>query len=134
MKDELISMFSDHLVMKLFIAATFWLVADQWTALIAVGLLSIIDFVTGTIYGVKTVGFSSSASARGALKRGSYVIVLTSALLFDKISPAPFATVGAACWVGATEIISIFENLYKLGYPVPLFLIKQFKVFKDGQK
>lgn len=125
-----------NIIIKVFLVALAWLVQDLETVLIALLAMRALDFFTGTLFGVMKEGFCSKKSWRGIIKTFAYIVMVLVGILFDKAVNSSYVSFGVplmAGYVAGSEAISILENLYKLGFPVPTFIISKFKVFKDGQ-
>lgn len=125
-----------NILIKVFLIALAWLIQDLETVLISLMALRTLDFFTGTIGGIAKEGFCSKKSWRGMIKTFAYIVMVLVGILFDKAVNSSYVSFGVPLMVGyvaGSEAISILENLYKLGFPVPSFIINKFKVFKDGQ-
>ena len=111
---------------------TFWPVAVLtafWAALPptvhTLVVLSVVDYISGTIAACSSGQLSSAASFRGVAKK-SMMFLLTGAC--GAIQPhfgmdADLAA-GVAGFFCATELISIAENAGKLGVPLPGVLVR----------
>lgn len=137
MFEDLKRLLSDHIEIKLILApmaiAISWVFNAEYEALIAIFSLRAIDFSTGTYWALKNKCWCSERSTKGAVKSGMYLILIIASRLADKILPVKFASPMMDTWIVVTELGSILENVYKLGYPVPLLLIEKLKKFQDKQ-
>lgn len=129
--------FLENLEAKLILApmmiALSWVFNAEYEALIAIFALRGIDFFTGTYWALKNKCWCSTASTKGAIKSGMYLILIIASRLADKILPVKFASPMMDTWIVVTELGSILENVYKLGYPVPILLLDKLKKFQDKQ-
>ena len=60
--------------------------------------------------------------------------MLATARLVDKQLPVHIASPIIDAFLSTTEAVSIFENLAKLGFPVPIILINKLKVFYENKQ
>lgn len=130
--------FFDNLELKLILAplavALSWVFNAEYEALIVIFSLRFIDFVTGTHWAIKNKSWCSSKSTKGIYKTGVYFILMLSCRLADKMFPIPFASPMLDTWIVVTELGSIIENFYKLGYPVPALLVNKLKTFQEKKE
>lgn len=101
--------------------------AILWTML----ALVLIDTVTGLAYAVKIGEVRSRGFYRVAVKLTMYFIMILVAKLVDKNIPLDFASSMLKSFLVITEAISIFENIGRLGFPVPTSLLSKLGEFKD---
>ena len=104
-----------------------------------------LDYISGTAAARKAGEWSSDIARDGLWhKLGEIFAVLVSALadiaLGEVLQAAPVAlpftytalvTPLVLAWYIITELGSILENAYKLGAPVPEWLLKMLKLYKD---
>ena len=129
-------------ILAFFTALWGWL---GWAVLIWFLCLAL-DYISGTAAAQKN-GEWSSEKARDGLwhKLGEIFAVLVAALadiaLGIVISSAPVSlpfefstlvTLMVLAWYIITELGSILENAYKLGAPVPEWLLKMLKMYRDA--
>jgi toxin secretion/phage lysis holin len=119
-----------------FIIGTFmvfvsWSFNGEYQALMAIGVLRAMDFATGTHYAIKNKCWSSSKSTSGMAKTSRYFLYMLVARMIDKVVILKFASPMIDTYIVITEAGSIFENFYKLGYPVPTMLVNKLKTFYD---
>lgn len=115
-----------------------------WAVVIWMGCV-ILDYIAGTV-AARSVGEWSSSIARAGLwhKLGEIFAVLVAALcdialsvitagagLDLPIEIGPLVTPVVLLWYIITELGSIVENAGKLGAPVPAWLKKSLKQYKD---
>ena len=127
--------FFDNLEIKLILTpmaiALSWVFDAEYEALIVICSLRVIDFITGTRLAIKFKQWCSEKSTKGVVKSGMYLILIIASRLADKILPLKFASPMMDTWIVVTEMGSILENVYKLGYPVPSLLVEKLKKFQD---
>lgn len=93
------------------------------------------DYVSGMIAAFSDGTLSSRKGKLGILKKLSYLIVIVAAALLDwilikgmqligqNIEIRPYYLAAVVCiWLILNEIISILENLTRIGVPLPSFL------------
>lgn len=96
-------------------------------------ILIVADYITGLMKGAKNEGLSSDIGRRGLNKKAAIFIVILLAHQVDRIMGLPSPMVRTACitFYIANEGISIMENLKILGVPLPEFLLKTLKLWKE---
>lgn len=137
-------LFSTKGVIAVFSAmwAFFWeSVTPLFFVLIA---LMFIDYFTGLGAGALAGNLQSGKGFKGVIKKFSYVVLVFVCILADYtikylgaaggivISFRGIFTLIIICWLIGVELLSIIENLGRLGAPIPNFLKKAFKQFKDA--
>lgn len=126
---------ADHLGIKIFVAYIF--LALSWTfdgkveVIFALLTLFIIDAITGTLVALKQKSFSSRGVFRTPVKFFVYFLMLIVSRMADKALPVPVLSPVMDSFLVITESVSILENIYKLGFPVPLFLVTKLKAYYD---
>ena len=112
-----------------------WAFNCNFLILGSVFILVIIDLITGVAKSLKHEAPSSRGFYRSAVKLLVYFLMVLVARLVDKHIPYPFASNIMDSFLVLTESISILENIYLLGYPVPTVLVKKLQVYiKDNKK
>lgn len=97
---------------------------DTWMFLIP-GILMAIDVITGTINAWAINDFKSFKMREGLIKKFGEVIVLVLGELFTVGMNLPAGImVGFSAYIILMELISICENLKKMGVPIPKFISK----------
>ena len=109
-------------------------------------VMMLIDYASGMAAAWTEGGLSSKVGARGILKKVGYMALIAVAMGIDYLICTGVANAGVdipcgmwlglmvAVWLIINEMISILENLSRLGVPVPSFLrkiIKKLKVSAD---
>lgn len=99
----------------------------------------VIDFISGCIANVRTEGLSSKAGVKGIIKKVGYLCVIAVAMFFDYLimysmnviniqySIRMFFGLLVTVWFILNELLSILENVSKLGVPIPDFLTQYVK-------
>ncbi|MEG0693405.1 MAG: phage holin family protein [Oscillospiraceae bacterium] len=102
-----------------------------------------LDYISGIIAAATSGELNSKRGMFGILKKLGYCITVGVALITDKL----IITVGSEfvempvislfamltiVWLTLNELLSILENLGKIGVPLPAFLNKIIKTMKDG--
>lgn len=104
-----------------------------------VGTLTVlvaIDFATGVYAAYKTKEvLESRKMVKTAVKWTLYMLMISAAHLTETLLPTGefyLASVTIA-FLGATELISILENIGKTGVAIPLYLLNKLEQFKGRQ-
>ena len=96
----------------------------------------IIDYVTGMLSAWLNAELSSKKGIKGIVKKISYLALVAVAMIVDwliccglqqinvNIKYSVFFAVLVAVWLIINELISVLENLAKMGVPIPNFLKK----------
>lgn len=99
----------------------------------------VIDFISGCIANGSVEGLSSKAGVKGIIKKVSYLCVISVAIFFDYLimyslilmniqySIRMFFGLLVTVWFILNELLSILENVSKLGVPIPDFLTQYVK-------
>ncbi|MFZ2538972.1 MAG: phage holin family protein [Oscillospiraceae bacterium] len=123
-----------------FIAAKLGMLAPL---LVFLAIAMALDYISGVIAAANFGKLSSKKGIFGILKKLGYCITVAVALITDQL----IITVGSQfvqtpivslfgmltiVWLTLNELLSILENLGKIGVPLPSFLNKVIKNLKDG--
>ena len=107
----------------------------------------ILDYITGMIYAWKNKKLSSKKGVFGILKKVCYLVLVCVGMGVDWLIYSGLRQVGVewdstiffgvlvTVWLIINELISILENLERLGVPLPNFLtalIKRLKVTTES--
>ena len=96
----------------------------------------IIDYVTGMLSAWLNAELSSKKGIKGIVKKVSYLALVAAAMIVDwliccglqqinvDIKYSVFFAVLVAVWLIINELISVLENLSRIGVPIPNFLKK----------
>ena len=84
-------------------------------------VLMVIDYATGFLGAIKSKQVDSETMFWGGIRKGIILVVLTVAVLLDKMvgNPEPILRTLAIYFYVAREGISVTENLGILGVPLP---------------
>lgn len=105
-------------------------------------LCMFIDYGTGLLASMKEGNISSKIGMWGIVKKLTYGIEVVVALILDWTILNVAGSIGVSVpvntifgllisiWLILNELISILENLIRLGTPMPIFLINTIKEFK----
>ena len=100
-------------------------------------LFVIIDYITGVMSAFINKTLSSSIGFRGIVKKVCFFVVVALAYGVGELTNQPLVRDATICFLCANESLSIVENLYKIGVPVPQVLMDAIKLWKntcDGGK
>lgn len=132
------SIFSDA-ALKIFftvfyIGYAFFFDEAHTKSIIAVVVLIMIDFVTG-IAAAKFTGeeIKSSKVFRSAVKVVIYLTLISSAHLLEIASIISFADDTVIAFLACTELISLIENIGKMGFAVPKQMLNKLQTFRDSK-
>lgn len=96
----------------------------------------VIDYVTGMLSAWLNAELSSRKGIKGIVKKVSYLVLVAVAMIVDwlisqglrqinvTMAYNVFFAVLVAVWLIINELISVLENLSKMGVPIPNFLKK----------
>ena len=99
-------------------------------------IMMVIDYISGMSAAWSEGTLSSKAGAKGILKKVGYMALIVVAMGVDYLISSGFAAADigigynkwfghiVAVWLIINEMISILENLGRLGVPIPEFLKK----------
>jgi len=135
---EILSKLLQYPYVKVIIAEVFiflsWTFDGGTHILAVVYTLILIDTVTGIIIAAKNKEISSKGFFRSPKKCLVYFTMLIVSRLVDKSLPLKIASPIMDAFLVTTEAVSILENLSKLGYPVPTFLVNKLKTFYEQKQ
>lgn len=120
--------------------------------LCALAAMMIVDYTTGMLAskteaidhpGDSGYGWSSKKGAKGIIKKVGYLCVIAVAMVVDYVIATVSGTLGftmpvsaffgllVAVWYLLNELLSIIENVGRMGADVPEWLLKYIAVLKD---
>lgn len=104
----------------------------------------IIDYATGIASAWSCRELSSRVGVKGIVKKVAYLALVAVGMVVDYLISSALLHVGAelpfnycfgmmiAVWLIVNELLSILENLGRLGIPLPEFLVKAVERLRDG--
>lgn len=110
---------------------------------IVLAIAMAIDYITGLIYAKKTTGLDSRVGIFGIVKKLCYIALVGVGAIVDYLLYAGMAQIGVesnctmafgllvTIWLIINELISILENLGKIGVPLPSFLTNMISRLKN---
>lgn len=99
---------------------------DYWVLLLPCSLMAI-DFLTGFINAWLTGHIKSYVMREGLAKKcGEVSLLVAGEVLTLGLSVPVYIVAGVSVYIILMEIISLFENLEKLGVPIPKFVKRAF--------
>lgn len=109
--------------------------SNAWYILIVPLVLAGFDFLTGFIKAWREKDIQSSKLRDGISKKfGEMIIIIISLFLQYSIGMPKEIAVFIAIYIGVTELISIAENLSKIGVPVPKWITERLKNIAEDSK
>lgn len=95
-----------------------------WLLLIPVAMMAI-DIVTGLLYAWSTKSFESAKMRTGLAKKCGEILIILIGMLFVYGTNIPtYILTGISAYIIFMELMSVLENLDKLGVPIPAFIAK----------
>jgi len=103
----------------------------------------VMDYISGIISAWKDGCLNSRIGVVGIVKKVCYLLAIGVAIVTDLVISQALAKIGVdftssylfgiivTIWFVVNELISILENVNKIGVPLPPFLIKVIKKLKD---
>lgn len=133
-KDVLIKL-QDQAPLKMFVGIILtmlsWVFKGDVEIVIVIYTLIFFDTFTGVWIALNNHSVSSRGFFRSPVKCMVYFMMIIISRLVDKTLPITIASPVMDAFLVTTEAVSILENLSKLGFPVPTFLIKRLKTFYE---
>lgn len=95
-----------------------------WTIILPLSLM-LIDYLTGLLNAWSKGEVKSSKMRQGLIKKVGEMLVLIIGELFSYSFNFPsYVTSAISLYIIIMELISVFENLEKMGIPIPKFIRK----------
>lgn len=108
-------------------------VTNSWYILIVPLVLAAFDYLTGFLKAWKNNDIQSGKLREGLSKKfGEMIIIIISLFLQYSIGMPTEISLFLAIYIAITEIISILENLAKLGVKIPKWITKRLSEFSEG--
>lgn len=101
-----------------------WLLGGFDLLVQALALLMVLDYVTGVMGGFKEKRLNSKRANKGILKKILIWLMVACATIFSYVTKNDWIRNVTCIFYVATEILSIVENVAKLGVPIPKKLKK----------
>lgn len=97
--------------------------ANEWWTLLCPCIMIGIDFVTGLVYAWASKTFQSSKMRTGLSKKvGELAVLVIGEILSFAFGLPRYIMGGVALYIIIMELMSIFENLDKMGVKIPKFV------------
>lgn len=104
-------------------------------AMMAILMLIVFDFSSAIICSKKcNIPIQSRLALRSAIKIAVYFLLVSAGRMAElsTSSVLSFLDEAVIAFLGLTELISIMENIGKMGYAIPMKLLNQLETFRDG--
>lgn len=137
----------ENMFRALFAAAIGALAAYAGILLVPLCVLAavmIIDYATGIAAAWSCKLLSSRVGVKGIVKKVAYLALVAVGMVVDYLISSALVHVGVdilvnycfgmmiSVWLIINELLSILENLGKLGIPLPDFLLRAIERLRDG--
>ena len=114
-----------------FIAFLIWLIGGWDTLAKVLFALMFLDYLTGLIVGYKMQNLNSQRAFKGLRKKILVLVILCGASLMHKLVPDLAFRTLVGMFYCATELLSIVENVAKVGVPIPEKLKKALEQLRE---
>ena len=95
---------------------------EYWSVLLPCIMIAI-DFITGLIYAWSSRTFESKKMRTGLTKKVGEISIIVIGEVFSFAFGLPrYIMVGISLYIVLMELMSVFENLDKMGVPIPKFI------------
>ncbi len=110
-----------------------WVFEGNQQILISIYALILVDNISGMWLAAKNKEFSSRGLYRTVVKCFVYFMMIVVGRIVDKHAPLGIAIAAPIMdsFLVMTEAFSILENFSKLGFPVPIKLLKILKIYSE---
>ena len=140
-------MMKENMFRTLFAAALGALAAYAGVLLAPLCVLAVVmvlDYATGIAAAWSCKLLSSRVGVKGIVKKVAYLALVAVGMVVDYLISSALLRVGVdiqinycfgmmiSVWLIINELLSILENLGKLGIPLPNFLLKAIERLRDG--
>ena len=117
-----------------FIAFLIWLIGGWDTLAKVLFALMFLDYLTGLIVGYKMQNLNSKRAFKGLRKKLLILVILCGASLMHKLVPDLAFRTLVGMFYCATELLSIVENVAKVGVPIPNKLKKALEQLREEKE
>lgn len=117
-----------------FIAFLIWLIGGWDTLAKVLFGLMFLDYLTGLIVGYKMQNLNSQRAFKGLRKKLLVLVILCGASLMHKLVPDLAFRTLVGMFYCATELLSIVENVAKVGVPIPNKLKKALEQLREEKE
>ena len=117
-----------------FIAFLIWLIGGWDTLAKVLFGLMFLDYLTGLIVGYKMQNLNSQRAFKGLRKKLLILTILCGASLMHKLVPDLAFRTLVGMFYCATELLSIIENVAKVGVPIPKKLKKALEQLREEKE
>jgi len=110
---------------------------ENYDILLCLGILILLDFLTGVMSSVRQgQSITSVRAVKTVTKSIVFLVFFAAANQTGLIIPGmyEFITTGIASFLALTEFISVAENVAKMGYSIPRKLLNQISQTKSEQE
>lgn len=132
LRETLVSIFSygTYKMVLSFLFTVFGLLVgvDNYDILLGLGILILLDFITGVMASVRQgQAITSVRAIKTVTKTVVFLILFSAAHQTGLIIPGmyDFITTGVISFLALTEFISVAENIAKMGYSIPRKILNQ---------
>lgn len=95
---------------------------EYWSVLLPCIMITI-DFITGLIFAWSSKTFESKKMRTGLTKKVGEISIIVIGEVFSFAFGLPrYIMVGISLYIVLMELMSVFENLDKMGVPIPKFI------------
>ncbi|WP_150153328.1 phage holin family protein [Fusobacterium nucleatum] len=117
-----------------FIAFLIWLIGGWDTLAKVLFGLMFLDYLTGLIVGYKMQNLNSKRAFKGLRKKLLILVILCGASSMHKLVPDLAFRTLVGMFYCATELLSIVENVAKVGVPIPNKLKKALEQLREEKE
>lgn len=117
-----------------FIAFLIWLIGGWDTLAKVLFGLMFLDYLTGLVVGYKMQNLNSKRAFKGLRKKLLILVILCGASLMHKLVPDLAFRTLVGMFYCATELLSILENVAKVGVPIPKKLKKALEQLREEKE
>ena len=116
------------------IALLIWLIGGWDTLAKVLFGLMFLDYLTGLIVGYKMQNLNSKRAFKGLRKKLLILVILCGVSLMHKLVPDLAFRTLVGMFYCATELLSIVENVAKVGVPIPKKLKKALEQLREEKE